>query len=73
MSETKYPVWYDREDWRALAPHLQRKHGGTESIVARLFCYRTFSKEIGPNMKLGHYTEHELRILADVSRSKHRR
>ena len=71
--EAKYPVWYDKEEWKALAPHLQRKNGGTESIVARLFCYRTFAKEMTPNMRLEHYTEMELRILADVSRSKHRR
>lgn len=71
--ETKYLVWYDKTTWRALAPHLQRKHGGTESIVARLFCHRTFALEKTPDMQLDEYTEYELRILADVSRQKHSR
>jgi len=71
--ETKYPIVYDRTEWRPLAPHLQRNHGGTESIVARLFCYRTFSKEMTPNMEVLHLTEYEIRVLADVTRAKHPR
>lgn len=66
-------MFYDRKNWRALAPHLQRKLGGTESIVARLFCYKTFAMEVGPDMELGHYTEHELRILAQMSKQFHKR
>ena len=72
-TEPKYPVWYDRVEWRALAPHLQRRNGGTESLVSRLFCHRTFALEMTPNMKLDQYSEYELRILAQMSKQKHRR